>query len=211
MLQLLRTIRNDLASKANRRYGASTPRALAKVLLADGTFAMVVYRLMQAAHRQRLGPLAMIFNKINVLFGGCIIGRGADFGEGFVLLHSTGTVINSGVRGGRNIFLEHQVTIGTDEGESPVLGDEVYVGAGAKILGTVRVGSGVRVGANAVVVHDVPDGSTVVGIPARVVRRREPEGPRSVRAVTPGESDSTGQPEESPGCATDELPLSRLG
>jgi serine O-acetyltransferase len=121
----------------------------------------------------------MVFNKVNVVFGGCVIGRGADFGEGFVLLHSTGTVINSGVRGGQNIFLEHQVTIGTDTGESPVLGDDVYVGAGAKILGPVRVGSRVLVGANAVVVHDVPDGSTAVGIPARVVRRQgDTGGPR---------------------------------
>lgn len=82
MIGLLRTIRNDLACKAARRYGESTRHALLKVLLADGTFAMVVYRLMQASHRQRLGLLAMVFNKINVIFGGCIIGRGADFGAG---------------------------------------------------------------------------------------------------------------------------------
>lgn len=139
--------------------------------MADGTFAMVVYRLMQASQRRRLAPLSMLFNKINSVLGGCIIGRGADFNEEFVLLHSNGVVINSDVRGGRRIFLEHQVTIGSDNGKSPVLGDDVYIGCGAKILGDIRIGSRVRIGANAVVVHDVENGCTVVGIPARVIQR----------------------------------------
>jgi serine O-acetyltransferase len=54
-----------------------------------------------------------------------------------------------------------------------VLGNDIFVGAGAKIIGTVSIGDGARVGANAVVVHDVPAGATVVGIPARIVRQRD--------------------------------------
>jgi serine O-acetyltransferase len=81
-----------------------------------------------------------------------------------------GIVINSQVRGGRNVILEHGVTIGSEKGQSPVLGDDVYIGAGAKIIGAVRIGSQVKIGANAVVTRDVPDGATVVGIPARIVR-----------------------------------------
>jgi serine O-acetyltransferase len=175
-MRLFKTIWCDLVTKATWRYGSSSTRSVLKVLMADGTFAMVVYRLMQWSQRHRLVPLAMVFNKINVVFGGCVIGRGADFGEAFVLLHSNGVVINSGVRGGRSIYLEHQVTIGADKAQSPVLGDDLYIGCGAKILGSLRLGTGVRVGANAVVIHDVPDGCTVVGIPARVVRKRTAEG-----------------------------------
>mgnify|MGYP001388252499 CR=1 FL=1 len=168
---LFRTIHYDLTAKARWRYQSVSFRSLVKVMLADGTFAMLVYRLMQVSQQYRLSPFAMLFNKLNSILGGCIIGRGADFGEGFALLHSQGVVINSGVRGGRNVYLEHQVTIGADHAASPILGDDVYVGAGAKIIGPIRIGSRVRIGANAVVVHDVPDGCTVVGIPAKIVRR----------------------------------------
>ncbi len=171
---LIRTIRYDLAAKARWRYGSDSWRSILKVMVADGTFAMAVYRLMQFCQRHHLSPLAMVFNKINVVFGGCVIGRGADFGQAFVLLHSNGVVINAGVRGGSHVYLEHQVTIGSDKGKSPVLGDDVYIGAGAKIIGSIHLGNGVRVGANAVVIHDVPDGCTAVGIPARALPRRSP-------------------------------------
>jgi serine O-acetyltransferase len=160
----------DLRAKARWLYESESARARCKTLLTDGTLAMVIYRFMQASHRAGLTPLAMLFNKLNVIFGQCIIGRGADFGEEFVLIHSQGVVINTGVRGGKKVFIEHQVTIGAEKRDAPVLGDDVFVGAGAKILGTVRLGNAVKVGANAVVTKDVPDGATVVGIPARVVR-----------------------------------------
>jgi serine O-acetyltransferase len=67
------------------------------------------------------------------------------------------------------VVFEHQVTIGSEKGLAPVLGDDVFVGAGAKIIGGVRVGRGTRIGANAVVISDVPDGATAVGVPARMV------------------------------------------
>ena len=106
----------------------------------------------------------------------CIIGRGAEFGPGLVLIHSTGVVINGSVRGGSGIHIEHQVTIGADQRISPTIGDEVFIGAGAKIIGNVKVGNGARVGANAVVVEDVPQGRTAVGVPARLVT--EPQAVR---------------------------------
>jgi serine O-acetyltransferase len=163
---LFSLIRSDLQAKAAWLYGDESLRGIVKTLLTDGTFAMIVYRLMQASQRRGLTPLSMIFNKLNV-FGGCIIGRGADFGPAFVLIHSNGVVINSSVRGGTNIKLEHQVTIGAERFQSPVLGDDIFVGAGAKIVGPVTIGSRVRIGANAVVIGDVPDGATAVGVPAR--------------------------------------------
>jgi len=161
-------IGSDIREKARWVYGEVSAKALLKTWLTDGTFAMVVYRLMQWSQRRGLIPLAMVFNKLNVWFGRCIIGRGADFGRGFVLIHSYGVVINSSVRGGEGVKIEHLVTIGAEKEQFPVIGDNVFVGAGAKILGGVKIGGNAKIGANAVVVSDVPEGATAVGIPARI-------------------------------------------
>jgi serine O-acetyltransferase len=135
---------------------------------------MILRRLMQASQRRRLISLSMIFNKLNAIFWSCVIGRGADFGPAFVLIHSNGVVINGSVQGGGNVLVEHQVTIGAERFQSPRLGDDIFVGAGAKIIGPVRIGSHVRIGANAVVVEDVPDGATAVGVPARNLLWKDP-------------------------------------
>ena len=169
-MKTARLLLADLRAKAEWNYERSDRKAVVKALLTDGTPAMVWYRLMQAARRWRLAPLEMLFNRINTIFCDCTIGRGAEFGPGFVLIHCGGIVINGTVRGGANVRLEHQVTIGAEKGQSPVLGDGVFVGAGAKILGGVRIGHGAKIGANAVVLTDIPDGATAVGIPAKVVR-----------------------------------------
>jgi serine O-acetyltransferase len=172
---LFSLIGSDLRSKAEWMYGGASGRHMLRAMLTDGTFAMIVYRLMQASQRMRLVPLAMIFNKLNGILGACIIGRGADFGPGFVLIHSDGVVINSTVRGGCNIKVEHQVTIGAERYKSPVLGDNIFIGAGAKIIGGISIGSRVRIGANSVVLSDIPDGATAMGIPARLVHIEEAE------------------------------------
>jgi serine O-acetyltransferase len=171
---LFGTIRNDLRQKALWCYESDRWRAFVKVLFTDGTAAMILYRLMQWSHRHRLAPLAMFFNKLNAVCCQCVIGRGADFGPGFVLIHSNGVFINGRVRGGSNVYVEHQVTVGADQRQSPVLGSDLFLGAGAKIVGSVRLGDGVRVGANAVVQYDVPAHCTVAGNPARLVARRVP-------------------------------------
>lgn len=170
---LFRLIASDFRAKAEWCYGKSSMKTVLKALLTDGSAAMIWYRLMQAARRWRLVPFEMLFNRINTSFCNCIIGRGAEFGPGFVLVHAIGVVINGSVRGGTNVKIEHQVTVGAERGQSPVLGSDIFIGAGAKIIGPVHVGDGARVGANAVVVDDVPPHSTVVGIPARVVRVRQ--------------------------------------
>lgn len=163
----------DLRAKARWCYGREDGRTLLKTLLTDGTFAMGCYRLMQWSQNHRLAPLAMVFNKLNAVFGQCIIGRGAEFGEGLVLIHSQGVVINGSVRAGRHVYIEHQVTIGAEKNQSPRLGNHVFIGAGAKIVGAVTIGDHARIGANAVVLDDVPAGATVGGIPARVLRMRK--------------------------------------
>jgi serine O-acetyltransferase len=173
MLNALRLLREDLREKARWCYQSDAPAAIAKTLATDGTSAMVIYRLMQGSRELHLAPLEMAFNKLNSIVNTCVIGRGTDFGPGFVIIHSHGIVINGKVRGGSNVHLEHEVTLGdSGAGACPVLGSNVYVGAGAKVIGPVSIGDGARVGANAVVVKDVEPDTTVVGIPARPVRRR---------------------------------------
>lgn len=173
MLNALRMLREDLLEKARWCYRSEGPVAMAKTLMSDGTSAMVLYRLMQASHEARLLPLSIVFNKLNSIVNQCVIGRGTQFGPGFVIIHANGVVINGEVRGGSNVRIEHQVTIGNvGQGMSPILGDDIYIGAGAKVIGSIAIGDGVKVGANAVVVHDVAPETTVVGIPARPVKRR---------------------------------------
>lgn len=167
-------IAGDLRAKARWLYGSDRPADVAKACLADGTLAMVLYRMMQQSARCRIAPLTMLLNKLNLLLSGCLIGRHAELGPRLVFIHALGVVINTTVRGGADLRIEHQVTIGAERGESPLLGDRVFVGAGAKVLGPVRVGDGAKIGANAVVVKDVPPGATVVGVPARVVRAGDP-------------------------------------
>src|SRR5688572_10229722 len=173
MSRTLDLIRSDIAAKARWLYQADDWSAQLKAATTDGTSAMVLYRLMQASRRAGLAPFEMLFNKLNVIVGGAIIGRGAEFGDEFVLIHSQGVVINGAVRGGKGLLIEHQVTIGAEGRTSPVLGDNVFIGAGAKIVGAVKIGSGAKIGANAVVVHDVPESTTVVGIPAKPVASKK--------------------------------------
>ncbi|HEY2515725.1 MAG TPA: serine acetyltransferase [Polyangiaceae bacterium] len=171
MLRTLRLMGADLRRKASWCYESESTVAQLKALTTDGTASMLLYRMMQASRRHKLGPLEMLFNKLNAA-SGCIIGRGAEFGPGFVLIHSNGVVINGSVRGGDNVMIEHQVTIGAERRQSPQIGSDVFIGAGAKIIGSVSIGDRARVGANAVVLRDVAADTTVVGIPAKPVERK---------------------------------------
>lgn len=105
---------------------------------------------------------------------GIDIHPGAQIGEGFFIDHGTGVVIGETTVIGKNVTLYQGVTLGgtgKDTGKRhPTLGDGVTVGAGAKVLGPIRIGHHVKVGAGAVVLKDVPDQCTVVGNPGRIVR-----------------------------------------
>ncbi|HXM98382.1 MAG TPA: serine acetyltransferase [Candidatus Dormibacteraeota bacterium] len=76
---------------------------------------------------------------------------------------------------GNDVRIDQQVTIGIrwDEQSAPIIGNNVRIGAGAKVLGSIRIGNNARIGANAVVLTDVPDGATAVGVPARILLKRE--------------------------------------
>jgi serine O-acetyltransferase len=102
----------------------------------------------------------------------CYSFEGCEVGGGWVLMHGFGVVLNGGAKIGKNCTMYQGVTIGTiDLKTFPVIGDDVIIGAGAKILGNVKVGSHVKIGAGAIVVNDVTDNCTVVGPKAHVIQR----------------------------------------
>lgn len=164
------TLRADLRHKAHVYELQPTRANLLRMLVNDGSAAQILYRAMRFCQTHHLRPLAAFFYRLNACLTHATIGRNADLAPGFVIVHSVGVVINTNVRAGRNLVVNHNVTLGAERNKTPVLGDNVYIGAGAKVIGGVRIGSDVRIGANAVVIKDVPDGATVVGIPAQIVR-----------------------------------------
>lgn len=108
------------------------------------------------------------------LVTGIDIPRGAEIGPGLMIHHFGGVIVNPRAVVGARCTLRHGVTIGsrTDDGGVPRVGDDVDLGAYAQVLGQVHVGNGARIGAMTVVLQDVPEGATVVGIPGRVLERR---------------------------------------
>lgn len=167
-------IGDDIRRKQAIYRGDGAPMSMLRTLLTDGTSANVLFRFSSQLATTSVGkPVALLLQWINQWLNQCVIGTGATFGPGFVLLHPVGVVINSKVRGGSNIAIESGVVIGDEKGVSPTLGCNVFVGAGAKIIGGVEIGDNVNIGANAVVVRSLPSNCTAVGIPARVVRQRD--------------------------------------
>ena len=102
----------------------------------------------------------------------CSIPLKCEIGEGTVCGHrGVGVVLNKNARIGKNCIIRAHVVIGGGGKKpgAPIIEDDVTIGAGAKIIGGIRVGKGATIGANAVVLNDVPSGSTVVGIPAKII------------------------------------------
>lgn len=152
------------------------------LIFCEGSLAHLLYRVMSLCQTHRLMLLSAFIYRINAIVCKTIIGREAQFGPGLVFLHGFGIVINSEVKAGEKVVLEHMITIGAERGQCPRLGNNIFIGAGAKVLGSINIGNDVRIGANAVAVKDVPDGATVVGVPGRVVKiygRRLEATPRS--------------------------------
>jgi serine O-acetyltransferase len=140
--------------------------SIARAFFSDGTFAIFLYRIQSFLSGIGFTPVALFPHLLNKWINGCVIGVKAQFGPGFVLIHPVGVVINSSVRGGQNVWLESGVVIGENRGQFPTLGSNIFVGSGAKIIGGVQVGDGVKIGANAVVTRDCPAGATMLGVPA---------------------------------------------
>ncbi|WP_095590443.1 serine O-acetyltransferase [Actibacterium ureilyticum] len=148
--------------------------ALETALCYPGLHATFVYRIANALWRRNFRFGARFMSYLARAFTGIDIHPGATIGPGFFIDHGAGVVIGETAEVGADVTLYHGVTLGgvswSPGKRHPTLGDGAMVGAGAKILGPVTVGAGVRVGANSVVVSDVPDEATVIGIPARIVQ-----------------------------------------
>jgi serine O-acetyltransferase len=172
-MRLIDELQSDLRAKQALYSQYGDHHSMLRIVLADGTIANILYRLQSAFVRWKLLPFALLVHYANKWMNGCVIGVKAQFGPGLVLIHPIGVVVNSSVCAGKNIFIESSVVIGDNRGKIPVLGDDIFIGSGAKIIGGVHLGTGARVGANAVVLHSVAAGSTVVGIPARPVSVRK--------------------------------------
>ena len=148
---------------------------------AQGFWVMLVYRFGRWRYRVRPALLRKFFSLLyKILFKFVQIITGielpceVEIGRGFVIDHFGGIVISGYARFGDNCRIRNGVVVGikkVGEPSAPVIGNNVDIGAGAKILGAIRIGDNVFIGANAVVICDVPDNSIAVGVPA-VIRPR---------------------------------------
>lgn len=120
--------------------------------------------------------LLMVYRVLDLLFvrvfANCEFPYPSKIGKRLCLPHGgNGIIISSKAEIGDDVIIYQQVTIGTREtgGKAPVIGNNVFIGAGAKILGEIKIGDGSKIGANAVVLKDVPPNATAVGVPARII------------------------------------------
>ncbi len=138
-----------------------------------GFHAMLFYRLSHWFWENQFFFIGRFLSHLGRFFTGIEIHPGARIGRGFFIDHGMGVVIGETAEIGDNCTLYHGVTLGgtswAKEKRHPTLGNNVIIGSGAKILGPFKVGDNSKVGSNSVVVKEVPDSATVVGIPGRVV------------------------------------------
>jgi serine O-acetyltransferase len=159
------------------------PRALLKE---QSLWAIWVYRFGRRVDRRPAGIRRdvllrvywLLFRIVETLTG-ISLPKSCDIGKGLRIWHFGGVFINGEAVLGENCTLRHGVTIGNREegGRSPIIGDNVELGAYAQILGDIHIGDDCKVGAMALVLSDIPPGSTAVGQPARIVTRRIPDRP----------------------------------
>jgi serine O-acetyltransferase len=126
--------------------------------------------------RARIPIVPRFLSQIGRFFTGIEIHPGATIGRRFFIDHGMGVVIGETTEIGDDVLIYQGVTLGGTGKEKgkrhPTIGNNVVIGTGAKVLGNIRIGDHVKVGAGSVVVHSVPDHSTVVGVPGRIVRTR---------------------------------------
>ena len=149
------------------------------VLCYPGFHAILMHRLAHAMYQRGWYLLARMVSAFSRQFTGIEIHPGARIGRRFFIDHGMGVVIGETAEIGDDVLLYQGVTLGGTGAQKgkrhPTLGNHVVIGGGAKVLGDIRLGDFVKVGAGSVVVRSVPDHSTVVGIPGRVVHSREHE------------------------------------
>lgn len=174
MLRMIKTIKRDIALI---RESDPAARNAVEILLTYPTLrAIRAYRLAHWFYVRKYYTIARIISQHARNKTGIEIHPGATIGKGLFIDHGMGVVIGETAIIGDNCLLYQGVTLGgtgKDKGKRhPTLGNNVLVGAGAKVLGPFTVGNNVKIAANAVVLNAIPDDCTAVGVPARVVRRK---------------------------------------
>ena len=164
------------AVAAYRERDPAARSSLEVLLCYPGLHASLWHRLAHWLWGRRAYLLARMVSHLSRALTGIDIHPAAKLGRRIVMDHGMGIVIGETAEVGDDCYLYHQVTLGVARTQPnkrhPTVGRNVTIGAGAKVLGAITLGDGARIGANAVVVEDVPPDVTVVGIPARQVERR---------------------------------------
>ena len=154
------------------KYDPAAKSILEVLLFYPGIKALLLHRIAHALYQLGFPLLPRMLSEIGRFLTGIEIHPGAQIGQNVIIDHGMGIVIGETAVVGNSVILYQGVTLGgvstKKEKRHPTLEDEVIVGAGAKILGNIVIGKASRIGANSVVLKDVPPGSTVVGIPGKV-------------------------------------------
>jgi|SRR5690554_654011 len=132
-----------------------------------------IYRFGNWCHRMKLPLLPLLINYFNRFAFGVWLPSSANIGKNFIIGYGgLGVVIHDRTVIGHNCHIDQNVTIGgtSKKKDVPILGNYIYIGAGAKILGPISIGDNVVIGANAVITKSIPDGSLVVGVPGRIIK-----------------------------------------
>ena len=140
------------------------------LLLYPTIHSLIAYRIAHRLYALKLYFLARLISQVSRFFTGIEIHPGAKIGKGLFIDHGMGVVIGETAEVGDNVVIYHGVTLGgtgKDKGKRhPTVGNNVIIGTGAKVLGPINIGDGAKIGANSVVLNDVPTEATAVGIPA---------------------------------------------
>jgi serine O-acetyltransferase len=144
---------------------------LCRILFGPGLHAVLLYRLSRWFYLHHMSPLSVLIGYFNSILTGAQISFRAVIGKGLVIYHPHGIVIGPHTVIGDYCTLSHENLIGQLYGEDdrPVIGNYFYAGTGAKLLGKIEIGDHVRVGANAVITHSLPEGVTVAPLAARTI------------------------------------------
>ena len=171
------TIREDIYSVFDRDPAARS--VLEIIFCYPGLHVVWFYRIAHWFWTREFYFLGRLTSHLGRFLTGIEIHPGAQIGKKFFIDHGMGVVIGETAEIGDNVTLYHGVTLGGVTWDKvkrhPTIGDNVVIGSGAKVLGPFTVGSGAKIGSNSVVVKEVPQNSSVVGIPGRVVMQQEPK------------------------------------
>jgi serine O-acetyltransferase len=173
---MLAAIRQDI--RAAKERDPAAPTTLQVIFAYPGVHAIWGHRISQWLWNRGARLAARVFAELTRILTGVEIHPGAVLGSGLFIDHATGVVIGETAEVGDDVTIFHGVTLGgtgNDTGKRhPTIGDRVIIGAGAKVLGPIKIGDDSRIGANAVVVKEVPSSSVVVGVPGQIVSRQRP-------------------------------------